>query len=120
MTTQANVTIIVRRVSDNTSIMDINGEVNAFAESAVMDAYTEASTGGAQFVILNFTDLEYMNSVGIGLLVTLLIRVNRQGQHLMAFGLNQHYKQIFELTRLNVAIPICETEAEALALVEAA
>ena len=120
MTTQANVTIIVRSVGERASVMDIKGEVNAFAENALMDAYALASNGDAQSIILNFTDLEYMNSSGIGLLVTLLIRANRQGQRLIAFGLNQHYQQIFELTRLNEAIPICDTEAEGLALANAA
>jgi anti-sigma B factor antagonist len=33
----------------------------------------------------------------------------------MACGLSEHYRQIFELTRLNEAISICATEAEALA-----
>ncbi len=114
MTTQAKVTISVRKVGDRANILDIKGEVNAFAENALMNAYTQAITSGAQSIILNFTDLEYMNSSGIGLLVTLLIRINRQKQRLIAFGLNQHYQQIFELTRLNEAIPICETEAEAV------
>jgi anti-sigma B factor antagonist len=54
-----------------------------------------------------------MNSGGIGLLVTLLIRVQRQKQQLLAFGLNEHYEQIFELTRLNEAIGIYNSEAEA-------
>jgi len=63
---------------------------------------------------LNFSDLQYMNSSGIGLLVTLLIRVRRQNQRLMAFGLNDHYCQIFELTRLNEAILIYPDEAEAI------
>jgi anti-sigma B factor antagonist len=49
------------------------------------------------------------------MLVTLLVRANRQRQQLLAFGLNEHYRQIFELTRLDEAIGIYETEAEALA-----
>ncbi len=120
MTTQANLTITVRKVGDKASVMDIKGEVNSFAENALMDAYTQASIGNTLSIILNFTDLEYMNSSGIGLLVTLLIRAKRQGQRLIAFGLSQHYQQIFELTRLNEAIPICETEAEGLALADSA
>ena len=112
--TQAKVTFNVRKVSDASSVVDIEGEVNAFAENALMDAYTLASTGGCRVIILNFRDLEYMNSGGIGLLVTLLIRVNRQGQRLMAIGLSEHYRHIFELTRLNEAIPVFETESEAL------
>jgi anti-anti-sigma regulatory factor len=58
-----------------------------------------------------------MNSNGIGLIVTLLIRVNRQKQRLLAYGLNEHYRHIFELTRLNDAIKLYDNEADALALV---
>ena len=50
----------------------------------------------------------------IGLLVTMLIRANRQKQKLAAYGLTEHYQQIFELTRLNEAIQIFGSEAEAL------
>ncbi len=102
------------RKTDGASIVDIFGEVSGFAENALMDAYTEASTAGTKAIILNFNGLEYMNSSGIGLLVTMLIRTQRQGQQLLAYGLNDHYRQIFELTRLNEAIEIYETEREAV------
>jgi anti-sigma B factor antagonist len=46
--------------------------------------------------------------------VTLLVRANRQKQKLLACGLNEHYKQIFELTRLDEAIGIHDSEAAAL------
>jgi anti-sigma B factor antagonist len=105
----------VRKVGDRAGIIDIEGEVTAFAENVLMDAYTQATSSGAQAIILNFGNLEYMNSSGIGLLVTLLIRAQRQNQRLMAYGLSDHYQQIFELTRLNEAIGIHETEAGALA-----
>jgi anti-sigma B factor antagonist len=49
------------------------------------------------------------------MLVTLLVRANRQRQRLLAYGLNQHYRQIFELTRLDEAIGIHESETAALA-----
>jgi anti-sigma B factor antagonist len=97
------------------SVIDIQGEVTAQAESALMAAYTQAASGGARSLVLNFTGLEYMNSSGIGLLVTLLIRANRQKQQLLAVGLSEHYLHIFELTRLNEAIRIYPSEAEALA-----
>jgi anti-sigma B factor antagonist len=64
---------------------------------------------------LNFTGLSYLNSGGIGLLATLLVRANRRSQRLMALGLSEHYRQIFELTRLDEAIGIHDSEAEALA-----
>ena len=113
--TKANITLNVRKAGNEAGVIDINGEVNAFAEGALMEAYTQASNGGTRAIVLNFSWLEYMNSSGIGLLVTLLIRVNRQKQKLLAFGLSDHYQQIFELTRLNEAIGIYPSEAEAIA-----
>jgi anti-sigma B factor antagonist len=115
--TKVNVSMSVRKAAEDTCIIDIHGEINAFAENILMDAYTQASSAGAQNILLNFSDLEYMNSSGIGLLVTLLIRANRQKQRLMAYGLSDHYRQIFELTRLNEAILIYSNESEALASV---
>ena len=115
--TDAKVTMEVRAAGDTASIIDVQGEITAFAENALMDAYTQASSGGAKVIVLNFEGLEYMNSGGIGLLVTMLIRANRQEQTLLAYGLTDHYKQIFELTRLNEAIQIYGSEAEALASV---
>ena len=114
---KANIIVNIRKPGNGASIIDISGDVNAFAESALMDAYTQACNGNTRAIILNFNGLEYMNSSGIGLLVTLLIRVNRQKQKLLAYGLSEHYRQIFELTRLNEAIGIYATEAEALAAV---
>jgi anti-sigma B factor antagonist len=112
---KANVTLNLRKASATVSIIDIQGEINAFAEEALMSAYNQATSDGAQTIILNFTKLEYMNSSGIGLLVTLLIRANRQKQRLLACGLSDHYRQIFDLTRLNEAIVIYPGEVEALA-----
>lgn len=112
---QANVTMNVRRPDDAVSIIDIAGQVTAFSENVLMDAYTEASNEKTRAVILNFSELDYMNSSGIGLLVTLLIRAQRQKQQLLAYGLNDHYRQIFDLTRLDEAIALYGSEAEALA-----
>ncbi|MGI8586132.1 MAG: STAS domain-containing protein [Chloroflexia bacterium] len=108
-------TMDVRQISPAVSIIDIQGDITAFAEDTLMDAYGKASTPTTRTIILNFSGLEYMNSSGIGLLVTLLIRVNRQKQRLLAYGLSEHYRQIFELTRLNEAIGIYDTEQAALA-----
>jgi anti-sigma B factor antagonist len=60
-----------------------------------------------------------MNSGGIGLLVTLLVRAQRAGGKLIATGLSEHYRQIFELTRLDEAIDIHDDRAAALAAASA-
>ena len=109
----------VRKIDGRTAVIDISGELNGGGEEMLMDAYTAASNGSTQAIILNFTNLEYMNSSGIGLLVTILIRVQRQKQQLLAYGLTEHYQQIFELTRLNEAISIYENEEVAVTAVAA-
>jgi len=117
---EANVKMTVRHPTVTTSIIDITGDVSAFAEDVLMEAYAQANTSSTHTIILNFGGLEYMNSSGIGLLVTLLIRIQRQQQRLLAYGLSDHYQRIFELTRLNEAIGIYATESDALAAAGAA
>jgi anti-sigma B factor antagonist len=108
------VTMEVRQPAAGTSVIDIRGDITGAAEEVLMAAYDEASKNGAKSIVLNFDDLDYMNSSGIGLLVTVLIRAQRQKQSLKAFGLSEHYRQIFELTRLNEAIGIYDSEAAAM------
>ncbi|HEX7735719.1 MAG TPA: STAS domain-containing protein [Ktedonobacteraceae bacterium] len=103
-----------RSVNGIASIIDIQGELTAFAEKLLMDTYTTVSTPTTRAILLNFSGLEYMNSSGIGLIVTLLIRVNRQKQRLLAYGLSDHYQHIFRLTRLTDAIQIYASEPEAI------
>ena len=117
---EANVKMTARPVTSTTAIIDIQGDVSAFAEQVLMDAYAQAARPTLRNLILNFSGLQYMNSSGIGLLVTLLIRANRQKQRLLAYGLSEHYQHIFELTRLNEAIGIYDGETAALAAANAA
>jgi anti-sigma B factor antagonist len=105
----------VRRVDERTSVLDIDGDVTAGSEDVLMDAYSQASGEQTLAIVLNFSALGYLNSGGIGLLVTLLVRAQRQRQRLLAFGLTDHYRQIFELTRLDEAIGIHDSEHDALA-----
>lgn len=113
----ANPTMTVREVRPRVRVIDITGEITGFSEEEITSAHEEASAGGVDAVILNFERLEYMNSGGIGLLVTTLIRAQRSGHRLMAFGLTEHYRQIFTLTRLDEAIEIFDDEEAALGAV---
>lgn len=110
----------VRKPNNSASVLDVKGDITAESEQVLMDAYQKASTDTTRSIVLNFSGLEYMNSGGIGLLVTMLVRANRQKQKLLAFGLTEHYKQIFELTRLDEAIAIYNSEDDALSAAGAA
>jgi anti-sigma B factor antagonist len=112
---EAATTFDVREVSDTARVIEIKGDITAASEDVLMDAYNRASEPGVRAIVLSFAELDYMNSGGIGLLVTLLVRAQRQRQRVLAFGLSDHYRQIFELTRLDEAVGIHDSEDEALA-----
>jgi len=112
---ESKIAMSVRECSPAVRVIDINGELTSFGEPVLTEAYGEADQPGVKAVILNFEGLEYMNSGGIGLLVTILIRAQRKNQRLAAFGLTDHYREIFSLTRLDEAIGIFDHEAAAVA-----
>ena len=105
----------VREASEGASVIDIKGDITAASEEVLMDAYGRANEPNVKAIVLNFVGLDYMNSGGIGLLVTLLVRAQRQRQRVLAYGLSDHYRQIFELTRLDDAVGIHDDEQSALA-----
>jgi anti-sigma B factor antagonist len=104
-------------LDQGTAVLDISGDLTGGSEAALMDAYSAAGGERLYSVVLNLSGLEYMNSSGIGLLVMLLVRIHRHNQRLLAYGLSEHYRQIFELTRLDDAIGIYADEPDALTAV---
>ncbi|MGQ0831976.1 MAG: STAS domain-containing protein [Microthrixaceae bacterium] len=110
-------TITGRVIDGGVGVVEVTGDMRASCEDALMAAYASACGAGTKGVVLNFDGLDFLNSGGIGLLVTLLVRANRSGQRLGACGLSEHYREIFQLTRLDEAISIHPTEADAAAAV---
>jgi anti-sigma B factor antagonist len=105
----------VRAADGAVAVIELTGDVTASSESVLMEAYREAGPENTRGIVLDFTGLDYMNSSGIGLLVTLLVRAKRAQQQLSAYGLSDHYRQIFELTRLDEVISVHADENQAVA-----
>lgn len=113
--TEDIITLGVREAGPGIAIIDVDGDVTPAAEEPLGETFEQVK--GAQAVIFDFEDLDYLNSGGIGLLVTLLVRAQRRGQQLAAYGLSDHYRQIFELTQLDEAISVADDESAAVAAV---
>ena len=111
---QNNITIGVRQLNPHVSVIDIQGELNSFAENNLIEAFNQANKNGVDTILFNFSKMDYINSSGIGLLITLLVRAKRQEKQFAAIGLNEHTQHIFKLTGLNQAFPFFPTEADAL------
>jgi anti-sigma B factor antagonist len=94
--------------------IDLVGEINAFSEAALNQAYTEAERSSPETIVLNFTNVGYINSTGIALIVGLLARARKAKRSLAVFGLSDHYLEIFQITRLADFMTIYPDEASAL------
>lgn len=105
----------VRQPFSGVAVIDIRGELTAGSADPLAEAYQQVANRSIRTVVLSFKDLQYMNSSGIGLIVTLLIRAKRNSQRVFAAELSDHYRQIFDVTRLVEAISVFHTETEALA-----
>ncbi len=102
------------RSQDGIAVLDLRGEVNAFAEEVLNAAYTQAAAQSSQAVLFNFTQVNYINSTGIALIVVLLGRARKQQLRLLACGLSEHFVEIFTITRLTDFIQLFPDEAGAL------
>ena len=97
------------------AVIVMAGDITAACSDDLLAAHEQATDAGARLVVLDFAEMAYMNSGGIGMLVTLLVRGQRRQQRIAAVGLSAHYRQIFELTRLDEAIELFDDRAAALA-----
>ena len=96
-------------------IIDLHGEIDSLAEEALNAAYAEANAHNPTRLLLNFSDVDYINSTGIALIVGLLARARKSKQQLLICGLSDHYAEIFQITRLADFMRIFPDEASALA-----
>jgi anti-sigma B factor antagonist len=94
--------------------IDLKGEVNAFAESTLSAAYKEAEGFDPAVIVLNFSEVNYINSTGIALIVSILAQARKARRKLVVYGLSEHYVTIFQITRLSDFMAIYADEASAL------
>jgi anti-anti-sigma factor len=89
----------------------MQGDLDARAEEALTAAYDQVMSLGARRLTLDFTDVGYINSTGIALIVRLLADARRDGRTVRAAGLSAHYREIFRITRLSDFVDIVEEDA---------
>jgi anti-sigma B factor antagonist len=108
------------RQHDGTGVIDLHGEINLGADQALIAAYESAARGDPETVVLNFAQVDYINSTGIALIVGLLARARKDHRTVRAFGLSEHYRQIFAITRLSDFMGIYPDEDSAVTATAAA
>ena len=87
----------------------MRGDVDVAADEALAAAYSAAAQSGAARVVLDFTQVDYINSTGIALIVRLLAEARRDHREVIAEGLTDHYREIFHITRLSDYMTIADS-----------
>lgn len=105
----------VREVN-HTAVIDLVGMINAQADGEFKKAYDEADGKNTDTITLNFSEVEYINSTGIALIVELLAQARKSHKRLVVYGLSEHYVEIFQITRLADFMDILEDENDALSM----
>ena len=96
-------------------IVVLCGEVDLHHTPEVHKALVGACQRQPERLVVNLSQVSYMDSSGIGTLVEIFRRLNGFGGKLMLCGLNDRVYSVFEITRLNRFFKIFDTEEEALA-----
>jgi anti-sigma B factor antagonist len=105
----------IRRRED-IAVLDLTGDIDRDADTPLQRAYDEAARDGVtSSILLNFAGVHYINSTGIAVIVRLLARARSDHRQLSAFGLTEHYRRVFTVTRLSDYIPLYPDEDSAMA-----
>ncbi len=93
------------------AVLELEGQIDGEAERALSHAYAQVED--APQIVLNFDAVDYINSTGIALIVGLLAQARQNQQTVTACGLSDHYREIFEITRLSDFMKIVADEESA-------
>ncbi len=100
----------IRSVNNGDQVtLCVKGEIEVYSLPE-FSRMAEAQLGGPKELILDLAELEYIDSSGLGFLVTLHERMERQGQKLMLLNLRSHVARVFKITRLDQILDISAEE----------
>lgn len=97
-------------------IARLRGDLDRGADAALVEL--EAGLAESAGLVLDFAPTDYISSSGLALLVRLARSAAAAGAKVSAMGLDDHYRHVFEITRLDSVIPVRGDEQAALAAVE--
>ena len=93
-------------------VLKLRGDINRSAQQGLSDLYESVGAGSGRLV-LDFSDVAYINSTGIALIVGLLAQARAGGREVEAYGLTDHYREIFHITRLSDFMTIRDQDESA-------
>ena len=96
------------------TVMDIQGDVTAFSEPFLNQAFQSANDQGAGKILLKIGDNAYINSGGIGVLIQILALTKQNNQMIGITGVSDHFKKIFDMVGITKFAKIHDSVENAL------
>jgi len=109
-----NLKATIRKL-DTVAIVDLKGEVTSFSDEAINSLIHATVDEGIRKFVLNFTDVSYINSSGIAILIGIVTSPTHKDLAFRVYGLTPHFKKIFRMIGLTQYVNVLGTEEEALA-----
>lgn len=100
----------IGRSQPGSATIDLYGDLTAQAAEALTAAYTALESQNAGVIFLNFAGVDYLNSNGIALIISLLAQARQTCCTLMAYGLRPFHAELFQLAGLQKYMPIVSSD----------
>ncbi len=101
-------------------ILEIKGELDTEGVKLLEPVFLRLCEESTNHVILDCTQLRYVNSQGLGLLVTGLKKSGERGHKLILAGLQDTVRKLFEVVRFNRIFSIFDSVGQALNAIDEA
>jgi len=109
-----SVKLNARQVGD-VSVIDVAGRITlGEGSSALRDSIREMVGKGQKKILLNLGDVSYIDSSGIGELVSAFTTVTNQGGQLKLLNLTKRVKDLLQITKLYTVFDVHDDEASAV------
>ncbi|HET6386766.1 MAG TPA: STAS domain-containing protein [Armatimonadota bacterium] len=112
-----DLTAQVKEVS-GVPIIGLSGEMDVHTSAQLRDAVLALLDKGAQKIVVNLDNVEYVDSTGLGTMVGVLKRMTEQNSKLCLVSSNPLINKVFDITGLTRIFTIKPTDAEAIASFE--
>ncbi len=100
--------------SNGVTVVDVEGQLIVGNRQELKQKVLEELEDGARKFVVDFTNTGYIDSSGLGVLVSLSKKIREQGGELRLASLNEDLRTLFELTKLDTLFRIADDREEAL------
>lgn len=105
---------LIRREVDSIPIIDIIGEVDLYNTKELKDLIDQLIKEGKYQIIINLEKVPFMDSSGIGTLVTSMYKLKKYHGNLKVLRVVGSVAKVFKMTGMDAHLEIFENEEDAI------